>query len=86
MLIRIFIFIFFLQFSVSNSAQTPPTLVPVIKKKKKKLSVSGNDSNRVITLMDLLNTYIDFDLAKAADYGLQAYTQSKKIGYLFVAM
>ena len=83
MLIRIFIFIFFLQFSVSISAQTPPTLLPVIASLEKKLSVSGNDSNRVITLMDLLNTYIDFDLAKAADYGLQAYTQSKKIGYLF---
>lgn len=83
MLTRIFIFILLMQFSVSISAQTPPTLVPVIDSLEKKLSASDNDSNRVITLMDLLNTYIDFDLAKAADYGLQAYTQSKKIGYLF---
>jgi two-component system, NarL family, sensor kinase len=81
--IRYFIFIFLFYFSNITNAQTPPSVIPIIDSLEIRLASSSNDSNRVTILMDLLNTYIDFDLSKASEYGLQANNISEKIGYLF---
>lgn len=75
------IFILLLSVAIAAPAQVPSATAPILDSLKKKLAVSNEDSNRVILFIDLLNTYIDFDISKAAEYGWQANKLSKKIAY-----
>jgi len=62
-------------------AQVPPSAKPAIDSLSRLLSLSKEDSNRVLLYMDLLNTYIDFDLKEAEALGWKANTLSKKISF-----
>ena len=62
-------------------AQVPPSAKPTIDSLSRLLSQSNEDSNRVLLYMDLLNTYIDFDLKEAEALGWKANALSKKISF-----
>lgn len=62
-------------------AQVPPSAKPAIDSLSRLLSQTKEDSNRVLWYMDLLNTYIDFDLKEAEALGWKANALSKKINF-----
>ncbi|MDZ4808590.1 MAG: tetratricopeptide repeat protein [Bacteroidota bacterium] len=83
LLIRFLLPFTLLVLSATDDARTqvPSSALPIIDSLEKKIMTSDEDSNRVKIFMDLLNTYVDFDISKASEYAWQANSLSKKIGY-----
>lgn len=80
MLRPFYIISFFIIFG-SLQAQVPKSAQPTIDSLSRLLKQSREDSTRVLLYMDLLNTYIDFDLKEAEAIGWKANALSKKINF-----
>jgi signal transduction histidine kinase len=78
---RIFYIITFFIIFGSLQAQVPTSAQPTIDSLSRLLKQSREDSTRVLLYMDLLNTYIDFDLKEAEAIGWKANALSKKINF-----
>ena len=80
-LMRTLLFLFI--FTSITQAQVPELYKKTTDSLQRVLETSKEDSNKVKTLMELLNVYIDFDMSGANEFGRMANDLSKKINYRF---